>query len=158
LAPPSADVFGRWLFDVDGVAVPQGSFVAFLSKTTGRAMGKPSNEKELNAWRKLVADTAIYHRPDWLREPWDGPVAVSLVFVRARGDDYLADGVTLKKGARRYPDTAPDGDKLERAIWDALTGVAFTNDARVVDWHGTKRYAALGERARVDIVVDFLHP
>lgn len=146
-----------WKFEVVGEPVPQGSWVPFISKTTGRAMAKPSNEKALNAWRKLVADTAAACRPPWLREPYDGPVYVKLIYVRKRNDsDYLADGVTLRKGAPRFPATAPDIDKLTRACLDALTGVAFTNDARVVTCLATKRYAEVGERAHVDIDIGFL--
>lgn len=119
-------------------------------------MMKPSNEKELKAWRQQVAQSAMAVRPPWLREPSDGSIYVSLAFVRERGDDYLADGHTLKKGARRYPDTAPDIDKLTRAMLDALTDVAFTNDARVVTCLATKRYAEIGESAHVDVDIGVL--
>jgi len=163
LAPPTPPdpsaqlpVTHLWKFRVHGDAVPQGSWVAFISKTTGRAMAKPSNETPLKAWRRHVAQTATATRPDWLREPSDGPIYISLVFVRERGDDYLADGVTLKKGARRFPDTSPDIDKLTRAMLDALTDVAFTNDARVVTCLATKRYAEVGEGAHVDVDIGFL--
>lgn len=146
-----------WRFNVFGKPVPQGSWVPFISKSTGRAMAKPSNEKELNAWRKLVADTANACRPPWLHEPYDGPVYVKLVYVRRRNDsDYLADGVTLRKGAPRYPATAPDVDKLTRAMLDALTGVAFTNDARVVGAPDLKRFAALDEAERVLVDIGYL--
>lgn len=156
LLPADVELDSLWKLEVLGEAVPQGSFVPFIGKYNGKAMLKSSNEKALNAWRKTVADTARLRRPPWLREPWDGPIFISIVFVRERGDDYLVDGTTLKKGARRYPDTAPDGDKLDRAIWDALTDVAFTNDARVVFWAGAKRYAEVGEAARTLIDVGFL--
>lgn len=157
-ADPAEDLPVRdlWKFRVEGEAAPQGSMVAFVSKTTGRAMMKPSNEKALKAWRKLVADTARAMRPPWLREPADGSIYVALVFVRERGDDYLADGTTLKKGARRFPDTSPDIDKLTRAMLDGLTDVAFTNDARVVTCLATKRYAEVGEPAHVLVDVGFL--
>lgn len=156
-APPDSDLFGLFKFEVPGVAVPQGSWVPFISKTTGHAMAKPSNEKELNRWRKLVAETAAYSKPEWLREPWDRPIFLSVIFVRERSpNDYLTDGVTLRKGAHRFPDTAPDGDKLDRAIWDALTGVLFTNDSRVVSWVGAKRFGDVGEQARTLIDVGFL--
>lgn len=163
LSPPTPDdglddlpVTRLWKFRVEGEAVPQGSMVAFISKTTGRAMMKPGNEKALKAWRRHVAQTASASRPPWLREPADGPVYAAFVFVRERGDDYLADGHTLKKGARRFPDTSPDIDKQVRSCLDALTGVAFTNDARVVTCLATKRYAEKGERAHVDIDIGFL--
>lgn len=35
--------------------------------------------------------------------------------------------------------TKPDGDKLQRAVWDSLkTGGLIEDDARVVRWHGAK--------------------
>lgn len=154
--PDDLPVTHLWKFRVEGEAVPQGSMVAFISKTTGRAMMKPGNEKALKAWRRHVANSASAARPPWLREPYDGSVYVALAFVRERGDDYLSDGHTLKKGARRYPDTAPDIDKTTRSCLDALTGVAFTNDARVVTCLATKRYSEVGERAHVDVDIGFL--
>jgi Holliday junction resolvase RusA-like endonuclease len=147
-------------FEVEGEHVAQGSFKAMISHTTGFAMIKADNESALKRWRKLVAGEAIKALPPWLLgpegepAPHDGPVFVSLIFARARSErDYLADGVTLRKGARRYPDTAPDSDKLERAIFDALTGIVFTNDGRVVSNVTLKRYCQRGESERVIIEV-----
>lgn len=155
-SPGDSDLFGLYKFEVLGEAVPQGSKKGFLDKF-GHVRVVDDNKTALNRWRKLVAETAAYSKPAWLREPWDGPVFLSLVFVRERSpNDYLADGVTLRKGAHRYPDTAPDGDKLDRAIWDALTGVLFTNDSRVVSWVGAKRFGDVGEQARTLIDVGFL--
>jgi crossover junction endodeoxyribonuclease RusA len=153
VAPPSGpdlhaveETTGKiWRFEVEGKPIPQGSWVAFISKSTGHAMAKPSNERELLAWREQVALTAQAQRPGWLREPLDCPVFVALNFVRVRGDDYLADGHTLRRGAPRYPATAPDVDKLTRAMLDALTGVAFINDSRVVSCVAVKRFAEIGE-------------
>jgi crossover junction endodeoxyribonuclease RusA len=165
VAPPSGpdlhlvdETAGQvWTFEVVGKPVAQGSMVAFVSKTTGRAMMKPGNEKELYAWRDQVALTAQALRPRWLREAGEGgldqPVFVSLIFVRARGDDYLADGHTLRKGAARFPATAPDVDKLTRAILDSLTGVAFVNDSRVVSCVAVKRFAERGEAERVIVEI-----
>jgi crossover junction endodeoxyribonuclease RusA len=49
---------------------------------------------------------------------------------------------------------APDLDKLTRAVFDALTGVVFHDDAQVVDLVATKRYACAGDPPRVDIRVE----
>lgn len=143
----------RFAFEVAGKPVAQGSMKAILHKHTKFPMVKPDNEKALKAWRGKVAEEARDRLPDWLLKPLDQPVFVSLVFVRERGDDYLKDGVTLRKGARRYPETAPDVDKLTRAILDALTGVVFVNDSRVVTLVATKRYAEPGEAERTIIEV-----
>lgn len=165
LTPPAGEAPVRavgtpWRFEVVGKPEPQGSWIAFISRTTGKAMAKPRNEKVLYAWREQVALTARALRPRWVREAGaegvDRPVAMSLVFVRSRGDDYLADGHTLKKGAARFPDTAPDIDKLVRAILDGLTGVAFVNDSRVVSLTATKRFAERGEAEKVEVEITAL--
>lgn len=66
-----------WAIEVDGVPVPQGSFVAVLSKNNGAQMGrpfaKPANEAKLKPWRKHVARCAR-SSPDRPEEPLDIPV------------------------------------------------------------------------------------
>lgn len=154
LVPPSPDDTRplTWCFEVAGVAEPQGSMIPFIAG--GHAKVRASNATELRRWRKTVEEQARAALPDWLPEPTNGPVFLKLIFVRERNaSDYLTDGRTLRKGAPRFPDTAPDGDKLDRAVWDALTGIAFTNDARVVGWLGLKRF---GEPARVIVELTLL--
>jgi crossover junction endodeoxyribonuclease RusA len=165
LAPPAAPTPAGaedlrpthvWRFRVWGKAEPQGSKKGFVDKF-GHVRVVDDNKTALNRWRNHVAKSAEATRPPWLEAPSDGAIVLTLVFVRERNDsDFLADGVTLRKGARRFPETSPDGDKLDRAVWDALTGVAFTNDARVVSWSGLKRFAEPGERAHVDIDIGYL--
>jgi Holliday junction resolvase RusA-like endonuclease len=49
-------------------------------------------------------------------------------------------------------DAPPDGDKFERAVWDALTiARVWEDDARVVDWGGTK--TAAGESGTGALIV-----
>jgi crossover junction endodeoxyribonuclease RusA len=157
IEPPRPDLHiagtRKMAFEVVGHPEPQGSWKAFISKTTGRAMAKPTNERALNVWRDQVRFTAQAQRPvGW--KCLDGPAFVSLVFIRARNSgDYLADGRNLRKGAPLYPDTAPDIDKLVRGCLDALTGVCFVNDSRVVSCVAVKRCAEPGEAERVMIEV-----
>lgn len=146
-----------WRFTVEGDPEPQGSWVAFIDKRSGRAYAKPSNRTELARWRRHVEKTAKADLPEWLTEPHDGPVIVNLLVVRRRSDnDYLVDGVTLSKGARRFADTAPDNDKVERAIFDALTEIAFTNDARIFDNRTRKVIGSPGVGPYVDVEIGFV--
>jgi crossover junction endodeoxyribonuclease RusA len=64
------------------------------------------------------------------RPAFEGPVRCTVQFVYA----------DLKSDPTRYwKSTVPDGDKLERAVWDALTNAqVWEDDARVVDWSGQK--------------------
>lgn len=155
--PADAEVYGIYKLKVEGAAVPQGSKKGFYNARSGFVSIVDDNKTELNRWRKTVAEAAHYSKPGWLPDLWDGPIALGILFVRARKPtEFLTDGVTLKAGANRWPSTAPDGDKLDRAVWDALTDVLFTNDSRVVDWVGSKRFGGPGQAAHTLIDVYFL--
>ena len=45
---------------------------------------------------------------------------------------------------RDFPNVEPDLDKLIRTVLDALTGVVFKNDSRVVHINAVKSYAVPG--------------
>lgn len=147
-APPgyALDVF------VPGVPAPQGSVRAIIHKHTGRPIVIKDNDRTQKAWRKLVAVTAAGH---WPGPPTEGAVAIRCDFVMPR---------PLATPARRTPPAIrkPDGDKLERAVWDALTGVVWVDDARVTSWSGSKRIAEVGEtpgcRIRVALDQPYLAP
>lgn len=88
--------------------------------------------KRLPAWRAaVVAAARESHGPGW--EALDGPLVVGLTV-------YLARPRTTKYPD--YPAGAPDLDKMQRAIGDALT-IAGTikDDARIVTWQAKKRWA-----------------
>lgn len=88
--------------------------------------------KHLPAWRKtVIAAARESHGPDW--DPLDGPLTVGLTV-------YLARPKTTKYPD--YPAGAPDLDKLQRAIGDALTlAGTIKDDARIVTWNAKKRWA-----------------
>jgi crossover junction endodeoxyribonuclease RusA len=62
----------------------------------------------------------------------------------------------LRPRAPRWPSKKPDLSKLVRAIEDALTGVVYDDDARIVMHDITKRYAEPGSPPRAEIVVETL--
>lgn len=150
----------RWTFEVIGTPVPQGSMKGTLHRKTGRVVTFPSNAKKLKPWREQIALTAKALRPPWVRaageEGIDGPVFVALTFVRRRPAAHLLADGSLSGAATRFPDTAPDIDKLTRAMLDGLTGVAFVNDSRVVSCTSTKRWAERGEPEKVEVEVTAL--
>jgi Holliday junction resolvase RusA-like endonuclease len=88
-------------------------------------------DKKLPAWRESVALVAGDQLDDdWA--PFDGPLAVEATFYLPRP----------KRPKFDEPATPPDVDKLCRALGDALTlaGV-IVDDARIVHWDATKKYA-----------------
>jgi crossover junction endodeoxyribonuclease RusA len=91
----------------------------------------PSN-KRLGSWRATVIAAARAAMGDgW--EPLDGPLTVHL-------DVYLPRPASTK--FKDFPAGAPDMDKLQRAVGDALTlSGAIKDDARIVSWHAHKKWA-----------------
>lgn len=132
-------VIGDRLF-VPGAPVPQGS-KSYKGHRRGRAVLVES-AAGLPDWRARIAWAG--HEHGW--RPAPGPFAVDLEFVLPRPKS------TPK--SRTPPATKkPDGDKLLRAVYDALTGVAWLDDAQVVDEHHRKRIAELDEVPGVYIAI-----
>jgi Holliday junction resolvase RusA-like endonuclease len=106
-------------FHVRGIPVPQGSARAFSIGGKARIVTKSA---PLTAWRtaiEVAASAAMGTRP-----LLDGPLMVTAVF-------KLPKPASSPK-RRLYPDTRPDLDKLARSLLDALTGVVWRDDSRVV--------------------------
>lgn len=116
---------------------PQGSSRAFVIPGTNRASITTANSK-MKPFRSEVTQMARYELAQLgFAEPMFGkhiPVRVTLqfAFLRPAGAKY-----------RLYPSVKPDIDKLQRAILDALTGVAFLDDAQVVSSLADKVYDGL---------------
>jgi Holliday junction resolvase RusA-like endonuclease len=99
-------------------------------------------------WKETVAqEAAAQYRGPAL----DGPLSVEMIFFQARPKGHYGTGRNagiVKDSAPAYPVGRPDVLKLARAIEDALTGVVYRDDARIVDERIAKRY---GDRERVEI-------
>lgn len=118
-------------FTVWGTPVPQGSMRAFIIKKTGRAIVTSSNKK-VKPWRNEVAGAAlqaieVYGFPPMMNAE---PVQMEV--------EFFFDKPKSVKG--NFKVTKPDMDKLLRAIFDALTGVAYKDDSQVVRCILTKQY------------------
>lgn len=121
---------------VPGVPAPQGS-----KRHLGNGVMVESS-KAVKPWRVDVAWAARAA----FAERIDGPAAVELEFVmpRPKSTPKRSTPPAIKR---------PDIDKLERAILDALSGVAYRDDSQVVELVARKRIAELDERSGVWIVV-----
>lgn len=153
-------------FFVPGVPVPKGNHSAFpiaRGKCPMCKPGRPCRARncfggvlvgtvltdkgagELEAWQQLTNVLAMSARnaaAQRLVEP-PGAVAVSLVFVLQRPEGHWTDaGKLTPEGRRRvYPTVKPDGDKLERATCDGLTGSLVHDDAQLIISRRAKVYA-----------------
>ena len=126
-----------------GDPVAQGSMVAMLSKSTGRAIAIPSNKPGLKAWRSAIKAGA----GGLEMIPAGVPVVVTFTFL-------LRKPAKVPPERMGQPSTYPDADKLARAAGDALTGTAYVDDGQVVEWHVRKRYCAPSELPGAQIEVE----
>lgn len=125
------------MFTVFGNLVTKKAHKSYINKRTGK-IGTYSDDKQKN-WEMLIAWTASQHRPDKLL---DEPLSVEATF-------YLLKPKSRPKKCK-YPDRKPDHDNLEKALYDALEGIIYVNDSRIVDKVFRKRY---GDPPRVEIII-----
>lgn len=122
---------------VPGIAAPQGS-----KRHVGKGVLVESS-KTLKPWRNDVGrEASIAMRG---REMVYGPVAVRLAFHFPRPKGHFGTGKnagTIKASAPRRHIVKPDIDKLERAIYDALTGIVWKDDSQVWKVEKIKAYAS----------------
>jgi len=123
-------------FSVPGAAAPQGSKRAFKLRGSGRVVLVESSAK-VKPYRATVALAA---RQAWNRPPTGKAVYVRVAFTFTRPKSHFTAKGAIRNGAPDFPGK-PDTDKLCRAVLDALTGVAYVDDAQVVWLEATKNYA-----------------
>lgn len=120
-------------FFIPGNPIPQGSM-----KIIGKRMIH-TRQKDLYAWRQAVGEAAQGAGIT----PLTGSVTVDAWFYIER-----------KKSVKRdEPNVRPDLDKLTRAILDALTGVAYVDDAQVTRINVSKGYAKALDSVGVCVTV-----
>jgi Holliday junction resolvase RusA-like endonuclease len=153
-------------FTVLGIPQPKGSTQSFgyipkddagypRTRTTNKGQIVPvirtrttSDNLKNTAWQRevaLAAMVAISRTTPRFACLVAGPVSLS-------ADFYMPRPKRIK--AREEPHVSrPDVDKMLRSICDALTGVAWTDDAQIDTIVGRKRYAAPGEDPRAEVTV-----
>ncbi len=138
---------------VPGLPATQGS-----KRHVGRGIMVDSC-KRLAPWRNLVAFTAAANTVG--RPACDTAVAVQVTFYLPRPASHYGTGRNagvLRATAPAYPLGKPDTSKMFRAVEDAMSGVVYTDDCRVVEIRAAKRYAdettdnKPGARVRVWVV------
>lgn len=128
-------------FFVRGLARPQGNH-----RTGQRADGSLytyDSTRGLDAWREAIAIEALAARRLAKKQCADGPVELDVTF-------HLPRPQRLRDKTPPHT-TKPDVSKLVRAVEDALTGVLYADDARIVQLTCSKRYAAPGDLTGVSI-------
>lgn len=109
-------------------AIKRGGYAVLVASSSNK------NRDEQRAWATVVGQVARRH---CAVSAMFGPIAVEVRF-------YLPRGSSVK---RERPSVKPDIDKLLRATFDALTGIAWSDDAQVVEVTASKFYVAPGGEA-----------
>ena len=146
---------GAMMFEVPGDPQTQGSMRAIVR---GRRAVVIHDKSRLVPWRDSIA--AVARSKGWGRGALlDGAVKIELAFFVTR--PALHFGKTgLRKFAPEHPHTnGGDLDKLVRAVGDALTGVVWRDDRRIVSCHAVKQYCDThGVEPGVMIAIERLSP
>lgn len=113
--------------------------------------GKPYLSRETRIYKQQVRDLFAIKFP---REtPITGPVMVRITAVFAIPKGFTAAQRAAALAGQLYVTKKPDKDNIEKAIYDALNGLAWQDDAQV-SGGCIKRY---GEPERVDVTIEELH-
>jgi Holliday junction resolvase RusA-like endonuclease len=128
--------------EVRGLPAPQGS-----KRHVGRGIMVESS-KAVGPWREAVRAETQRVMKEQSNGPLEGALYVGLYFTLQRPKSHYRTGRNahlLRDSAPAYPAGRPDGDKLERAVWDGLTsGGAYADDGQVVMWGGSKAWGTPG--------------
>jgi Holliday junction resolvase RusA-like endonuclease len=133
--------FSCW---VKGLPQPKGSKRAVWSEAHQRPLIFDQNAPKMRTWERAIQWVV---QNEWQGLPLEGPVRLWLVFV------FPLPKSAPKRHPPTYKETKPDASKLLRCVEDALTGIAYRDDAQIGSLIVEKRY---GDEAGVGIAVEGL--
>jgi crossover junction endodeoxyribonuclease RusA len=121
-------------FFASGIPRPKGSAKAFVRN--GHAAICQDNDSDQKVWAtQIVAAARVAEVPLYA-----APVSIAVSFYLPRPQTHYG-SKGLKATAPALSIRKPDLDKLLRCVLDALTGIAYEDDARIARVIGTKFYA-----------------
>jgi Holliday junction resolvase RusA-like endonuclease len=139
-------------FFAPGVPAPKGSLDAVPVRGSRKVYMRAGNQTNQDRWASAIAQAAreavLDCEPptETLIEPYKGRVELIVQFV-------------LPERPRVHAATdrgAGDLDKLQRCVWDALTGIVYDDDSQVTVSGASKRMAEPGEMGGATIHVRLL--
>ena len=122
-------------FFISGIPRTKGSSHSFVNPKTKAVIYQHDNPN-LKAWQSLVSFTAAQSKV----KPATAAVVLEIEYYFPRPKAHFNSKGHLKASAPLDILTKPDIDKLERCILDALTGIAYRDDAQVVRCNHGKFY------------------
>jgi Holliday junction resolvase RusA-like endonuclease len=125
-------------FVVWGEAVPQGSMSNY-----GHGRVTHSKREKLMDWRRSIQLAAQAKAPQFRHALVKCPVAIVARFYSTRPSSAPKKAV--------YKRTAPDADKLCRAVGDALEKTVLVNDSCIVAWYAVKLYCDGASHSEIEV-------
>lgn len=126
-------------FDVAGMPAPKGSMRAIVRGRRAILVpgGSDANQRALAAWKQAIQEItrSALGVTDGAPLYVARPLEVHMHFRLPRPKGHYGTGRKagcLLPGAPHHHIQKPDGDKLSRSVLDALTGLLYDDDARVV--------------------------
>lgn len=130
-------------FFVPGIPAPGGSKKGFVNPKTGHVV-IVDDAKYNKDWRKTVSAEAFAHLQSInITTPMRCPLRVNVCFCLPRPKGHYRTGKNvglLRRGSPVYHTIRPDATKLWRSTEDALTGIAWYDDAQIVSQRVRKTY------------------
>ncbi len=132
------------------VAQPRQRHRAFQVDGQTRVSNYTPTRHPVNAFKSALQDAL---KRAYGGAPLDGPLLLNVLFLMPRPK-----AMVWKKRPmpRAFHDVKPDLDNLEKALKDALKGLAWRDDSQVADVIKRKRYAAGDEAPGVEVTIDEL--
>lgn len=127
---------------VYGEPVTQGDHtVGFRRRGKRQVYIRHANGLRLDDWRKIIGWTFRSIQQTVNRTvPLDGAVGVELDFFYPHLNKHYTSKGRPSKNYECLKTSPPDGDKLMRAVFDALTRIAYEDDKNIVLGRFTKTY------------------
>ena len=141
-------------FFVPGIPKPAGSKRAFAFRRANGKLGVTVTDASGQPGKDWRGDVKVFAR-EVCKEPLKGPLQLIVTFYMPRPKSHYGTGKkrdVLRLDAPSFHTSKPDATKLVRAIEDAMTGIAWEDDAQVVSQVVGKVYAELG-RVGANVVV-----
>lgn len=134
------------MFVAFGTPAGQGS-----KRIVGARGRKPvmlETSRHLKPWRGAVTSAAMQAKARFRERP----VSLDIVVRWQRPASHLTSRGALRSGAPEFPGYV-DGDKLARAIFDALKGVCYRDDRQVVRHSVAREWCEDGTPAHAEITI-----
>lgn len=130
---------GAQIFEIRGIPKAQKRSKSRIVKTkSGKIFSHHYDPKENIQEKENTRAQIVQQNPVFI--PQGAPVIVEIVCYLPRPKGHYRSNGQLKNWAPQYCTSKPDKDNIEKAVYDAMTGVVWHDDAQVVDGRLIKYY------------------